>query len=94
MSVHDELNTSLRVTLLQTPTDVNNPTEKPVVWGDWEFVSNPSSDMSSQWYISRTKKLRRRVRNLTHINDRGYVDSWECVPLYRLYARKIKPTKA
>lgn len=70
---------------LVTMSGADQPT-KEKVWCDWEMVS--SHDDSTQWKIFKAKKLGKKITNFTRMNEKGFMDTWECIPLYRIYAKK------
>jgi hypothetical protein len=59
-------------------------------WNDWETLSIPSpSSPYCKWTVSKTKKLRKKRKSFTRINEFGEIEHWECVPLYRIYVKKV-----
>jgi len=77
------------------PTIKINITDSSEHWSDWETLSIPSpSSPLSKWTVSRTKKLKHRRKTFTRINELGEFEQWECVPLYRVYVKKVKKAEA
>lgn len=57
----------------------------------WETLSIPSTGTcsSTKWVVSKTKKLRKRCKKLTRLTSQGKLEYWECMPLYRIYVKRV-----